>query len=77
MTVVKEHKNGKAYTFNEVSAGEYYLRILVDENNNGIWDMADIRKNIPAEKVIVYQDETGTSKTVIRANWEITIDLSF
>lgn len=77
MKIVKEHKNGKAYTFNEVAPGEYYLRILVDENNNGEWDLADIRQNIPAEKVIVYQDETGTRKTVVRANWEITIDLSF
>ena len=77
MEVVLEHQNGKAYTFDEVTPGEYYIRILVDENNNGIWDMADIRQNIPAEKVIIYQDETGTSKTVIRANWEVTVDLSF
>ena len=77
MTVVQEHKNGKAYTFDEVSPGEYILRIFIDENNNGKWDMADIRQNIPAEKVIVYQDETGASKTVIRANWEISIDLTF
>jgi len=77
MEVVLEHQNGKVYTFDEVTPGEYYIRILVDENNNGIWDMADIRKNIPAEKVIIYQDETGTSKTVIRANWEVTVDLSF
>lgn len=77
MKVIKEHYNDKTYIFSEVAAGEYYLRILVDENNNGEWDMADIRENIPAEKVIVYEDETGTRKTVIRANWEITIDLSF
>ncbi len=77
MKVIKEHKNGKAYVFKEVSPGEYYLRILVDENNNGEWDMADIRENIPAEKVVVYEDESGTRKTVIRANWEVTIDLFF
>ena len=77
MAVVQEHRNGKAYTFDEVSPGEYILRIFIDENNNGKWDMADIRQNIPAEKVIIYQDETGASKTVIRANWEISIDLTF
>ena len=77
MKVIKEHYNSKTFIFNEVSPGEYYLRILVDENNNGVWDMADIRKNIPAEKVIVYEDESGTRKTFIRANWEVTIDLSF
>jgi hypothetical protein len=77
MVVVLEHQNGKSYNFDEVTPGEYYIRILVDEDNNGQWDMADIRKNKQAEKVILYQDETGTSKTVIRANWEVTVDLSF
>ena len=77
MEIVMEHQNGKTYTFDEVTPGEYFLRILVDENGNGQWDLADFRKNIPAEKVIIYQDETGTSKTVIRANWEVTVDLSF
>lgn len=77
MQIVKEHQNGNAYTFDEVTPGEYFIRILVDENGNGKWDMADITRNIPAEKVIVYQDETGTNKTVIRANWEVTVDLSF
>jgi len=77
MEVVKEHHNGKKYTFDEVLPGEYFIRIFVDENENGVWDMAEIRNNIQAEKVILYKDETGTSKTVIRANWEVTIDLSF
>ena len=77
MEIVMEHQNGKTYTFDEVTPGDYFLRILVDENGNGQWDLADFRKNIPAEKVILYQDETGTSKTVIRANWEVTVDLSF
>jgi hypothetical protein len=77
MDVVNEHKNEKAYSFDEVKPGEYFIRILIDENGNGKWDMPDIRNNIPAERVILYQDETGASKTVIRANWEVTIDLSF
>ena len=77
MSVVKEHQNIKAYTFDEVKPGEYYIRVLIDENNNGKWDMGDIRENMPAEKVVLYRDETGASKTVVRANWEVTIDLSF
>ena len=77
MTVVKEQQNSKSYVFDEIIPGEYFIRILVDENENGKWDLADIRQNIPAEKVILYKDETGTSKTVIRANWELTVDISF
>ena len=77
MEVAQEHQNGKAYTFDEILPGDYYIRILVDENDNGKWEMAYIRQNIPAEKVILYKDDTGISKTVIRANWEVTIDLIF
>ena len=77
MSVVKEHQNKKAYKFDEVKPGEYYIRVLIDENNSGKWDMGDIRENRPAEKVVLYRDETGASKTVVRANWEVTIDLSF
>ncbi|MEN8249085.1 MAG: Ig-like domain-containing domain [Bacteroidota bacterium] len=75
--VVKEQLNGKSYTFKEVRPGEYLVRILVDENENGKWDIANILENKPAEKVILYTDPDGNSKTAIRANWEITLDLSF
>ncbi len=75
--MVQEQKNVARYTFREITPGEYYLRILVDENENGKWDPGDIRQNIPPEKVIVYHDEEGNSKTAIRANWEVTIDLAF
>jgi uncharacterized protein (DUF2141 family) len=77
MVLVKEQQNGSNYTFDEVKPGEYYIRILVDENENGKWEMADIRKNIPAEKVMLYHDESGNNKTVMRAKWEVSIDLSF
>ena len=75
--VVDEQKNITRYAFREIAPGEYYLRILVDENENGKWEPGDIRQNIPPEKVIVYHDEEGNSKTAIRANWEVNVDLSF
>jgi uncharacterized protein (DUF2141 family) len=75
--IVKEQYNGDTFTFTEIPPGNYYIRIMIDENGNGKWDMADIRLNRPAEKVILYRDSEGNSNTVIRANWEITIDLSF
>ena len=75
--LIKEHEGGKNYLFDEIKPGEYIIRILVDENENGKWDPGDIRINKPNEKVIIYKDETGISKTAIRANWEITVDLTF
>ncbi|RLD20958.1 MAG: hypothetical protein DRI71_09665 [Bacteroidetes bacterium] len=75
--LIKEQEGGKKYSFDEIKPGEYIIRILVDENENGKWDPGDIRINKPHEKVIIYKDATGTSITAIRANWEITVDLTF
>lgn len=74
---VKEQINGKSYTFNEIAPGKYHIRILIDENENGKWDPGNIRMNKLPEDVFMYHDKNGNKKTAIRANWELTIDLSF
>ena len=56
----------KTFNFNSLLPGKYKLRILVDENNNGIWDGADFENGIFAEEIYLYQ------KTLeIRPLWEI------
>jgi len=59
-------KNPKKYELNYLAPGNYYLRILVDANNNGKWDNTDLTKLIQAEPVIFYKE-----KISLRANWEI------
>lgn len=52
--------------FKSLKPGKYQLRILVDNNENGIWDSADFGTQTFAEDVYVF------SKTVeIRPLWEI------
>lgn len=75
--IIQEHVNGNQYSFDEIPPGEYIIRIIIDENENGKWDPGNIRLNQLPEKIIIYQDESGKSKTSIRANWELTIDLTF
>lgn len=56
----------KTMTFNSLLPGKYKLRILVDENNNGIWDGADFENGIDAEEIYLY------NKTLeVRPLWEI------
>lgn len=56
----------KTFNFNSLLPGKYKLRILVDENNNGIWDGADFENGIFAEEIYLY------NKTLeIRPLWEI------
>ena len=64
---VIEEKTGldRVFHFPNLNPGDYYLRLFVDENKNGIWDSGDILKGIQPEPVYIYP-----SKIVIRAMWD-------
>ena len=59
-------------TFRETPPGEYSLRILIDEDNNGKWDIGNIRQSREPEKIIFFKE-----KSALRANWEIELEYSF
>lgn len=52
--------------FKFLKPGQYELRILVDENENAIWDSADFADNIFAEPVFIFD-----KKIEVRPLWEI------
>ena len=71
--VLMEVQNIKQYEFNNVNAGEYGIRVFIDNNNNGKWDPGNIFKNEEPEGIFFYPE-----KITIRANWELTdINLEF
>ena len=53
-----------------VEPGEYEIRILFDDNNNGKWDPGDYSKKRQPEKAI-----TLTQKIAVRANWDNERDI--
>ena len=59
-------RNPHKFEFKYLTPGSYYIRILVDKNNNGRWDQASLKNNIKAEPVFFYKE-----KLELRANWEI------
>ena len=64
--VVEERKSDyKIFEFNHLNPGEYYLRLLVDENRNGIWDSGNLLTGTQPEPVYIYP-----SKITIRALWD-------
>lgn len=75
--VIEEKGPAKNYKFSFIPPGDYSLRILIDENNNGRWDAGNILLNLLPEPIFIYKNAEGTSKTSIRANWELTLDLAF
>ncbi len=71
--VIKEIRNEKQYQFDQVAAGDYSIRVFIDNNNNGKWDPGNIFKNEEPEGIFFYPE-----KITIRANWELTdINLEF
>lgn len=55
--------NGKI-AFQYLLPGDYYLRIVVDENRNGQWDTGDFLKGIQPEGLVYFPEIVN-----IRANW--------
>lgn len=53
-----------------VTPGEYDIRVLYDDNNNGKWDPGNYAKKLQPEKVITLKD-----KLAIKANWDNERDI--
>lgn len=54
------------FKFEALKPGTYTLRLLVDENENGIWDRADFAETTFAEAVYIFD-----KKIEVRPLWEI------
>jgi len=61
-------KNGKI-AFPYLTPGEYFLKIVEDENGNGEWDIGNISEKIQPEKIMYYPETVN-----VRANWNIDVE---
>lgn len=52
--------------FDEIAPASYYLRVIVDSNENGKWDTGNFLNNTAPEKVIYYP-----SQIAVKANWSV------
>lgn len=65
----EQYTNASEINFDLLPAGQYYVRILVDENENKFWDAANLEKKIFAEKAYVFYKILN-----IRPLWEMVED---
>ncbi|AWX44247.1 hypothetical protein HME9304_01247 [Flagellimonas maritima] len=56
----------KIFEFNNLEPAQYTIRVIFDDNGNGIWDTGSYLKKIQPEKVSYYPDVID-----VRANWEL------
>jgi len=62
--------NGTAEFF-YVNPGTYYMRLFVDDNNNGVWDTGCYAENRQAEEVYYYHEALEC-----KAKWDIPLSWS-
>lgn len=51
--------------FSNYPAGKYFIRVVYDENKNGIWDTGNVKNGTQPEKIWY-----STTEMSLRANWE-------
>lgn len=60
-----QYSEAKQIKFTEIKPGKYHVRILVDNNSNGVWDETDFAAQTFAEEAFLFEKEME-----IRPLWE-------
>ncbi len=71
-TVISSLNNCQECVFTELKPGNYWVRILLDLNENGAWDVGNYRENIAPEPVFHFKEET-----TLRANFDNQLEYTF
>ena len=67
--VVLEHNSNDSIVFiQNISPGEYNLKLIVDSNKNKKWDAGNFKTKLLPEKVINYPE-----KITVQSNWDLEI----
>lgn len=64
----QEISKEKNIIFREIIPGEYYLKVILDKNQNNYWDQADFNKNKQAEIIYIHD-----KLIKLKENFEITV----
>ncbi len=56
--------------FNYIPVGTVKLRVIEDDNGNGVWDAGDLRRRIQPERVEMFTAADGGQEIITKANWE-------
>jgi len=71
--IFAEQVNQKNFTIDHLKPGSYTLRVLIDDDLDGVWSVGNFRDDSTPESIYLYPKSTK-----VPSNWEISIDnLSF
>ena len=69
--IVRSLRGQRKFSFEEVPAGKYRLRLKVDLDQDGVWSPGNFERDIPPEPVLFYP-----GLIEVRDNWEVQ-DIDF
>jgi uncharacterized protein (DUF2141 family) len=64
-------KKGAPLTWKELDAGEYSVRVLLDDNLNGLFDGPDLQAFTEPERYLQQAE-----KLTLKAGWTVEVDIS-
>lgn len=66
-TIIQSAKANQSGTvFEYIKPGDYFVRLFIDSNENGIWDTGNLDTRIQPEEVMYF-----SKKLTLKANWEM------
>ena len=69
--VLSSKRNVKKFNFEDLKPGDYQLRLVIDENNDGKWSPGNFYLLQEPEPIIFYKNEKGVPLVNLKANWEL------
>lgn len=65
--IIHHKKDGNSFNFQFIPPDSYYVRIIYDDNDNGVWDTGSYLKKRQPEKVIYMRKPIE-----VRKNWDVS-----
>lgn len=69
--IIRESKNQKEVTFDNLAPETFLLRLIIDLNKNGKWDAANFATRTEPEPIIYYRNQKGSKEITLKANWHV------
>jgi len=63
--------NTNKFSMSLLDPGTYSLRVIEDQNANGIWDPSNYQMRKSAERIFYYEGEDQTRDLVVRGGWTL------
>lgn len=69
--VIRTKPGAPKISFEDLKPGDYQIRLILDDNNDGNWNPGNYYDNEQPEEIIFYQNDKGSPLVTLKANWEL------